>query len=140
MNYSGLATALGLFGLTPESFSMFDGVSNLIDPEMPNFLAYLAKYDKTYPSKDQFVMRFELYKESMETINNFNARETETHTLEANKFADWTKDEKDGLSRYDISLDKNSLQDGQVFYAESSTPVPESINWNELGAVTGIKD
>ena len=59
------------------------------DPEAGlAYLDFLAKYQKTYSSKDEYSTRFENFKKKYSIVKNHNADPNRTFEMEINMFSD----------------------------------------------------
>jgi len=71
----------------PSSTSLY---SIEVTQENVDFAQYLAKYGKSYGTKEEFQFRFEQYKNNMALIAQHNSNNENTFTVGTNKFADYT--------------------------------------------------
>ena len=113
--------------------------------EEMSFEEFLIKYGKEY-SSDEYDMRRDIFEKNVEIINRHNS-EGNSYTLAINEFADVSREEfrssKFGISRPSAreflgSSKKPSSYLGRHEY--SGAPVPDSVDWTTLGAVTAVKD
>lgn len=61
------------------------------------FLKYLAKYGKSYATKEEYSYRKSIFEKTMSTINEHNSANDVTYTLGANLFSDMSEQE---INRY----------------------------------------
>jgi C1A family cysteine protease len=120
-------------------------VAAIAHVEDMSFDEFVAQYGKSY-SEDEYEIRKAIFKENVDIINKRNA-EGHSYTLGINEFADISRHEftanKFGISRPSIreflgSEKKPSSYLGRHEY--SGAPVPDSVDWTKLGAVTAVKD
>jgi C1A family cysteine protease len=91
----------------------------------------MAKYGKSYGTKEEFLFRLDRFKENFIKINSHNGGES--YTLGINKFADYTPEEFNRLLGYRPSV--NNVQSKYLSPANAN-----SVDWRDKGAVTGVKD
>ena len=65
-----------------------------------DFANYLAKYGKSYGTKQEFQFRFEQYQKNLAQVNQLNSQNGNTFVLGANKFTDYTPAEYKKLLGY----------------------------------------
>lgn len=129
----GTVAAVAVLALNqaPASTSLFQVE---INKENLDFANYLAKYGKSYGTKEEFQYRLQQYKKNMAAIAHHNSNNANTFTLAPNKFADYTPAEYKRLLGYK-RVPKNGL------FAELDTEnIPDSVDWRTKGAVTKVKD
>ena len=107
-----------------------------------DFDAFVAKYGKTYSSAEERHMRELVFYNNVKKIDEINSKNL-TYKLQVNSFADMPQEEFSskmlGLmtrSMFEAAPRKNYL--GRHVY--SGAPLPESIDWTGLGAVTAVKN
>lgn len=129
----GTVAAVAVFALNdqPASTSLFQIE---INKENLDFANYLAKFGKSYGTKEEFQFRLQQYKKNMASISHHNSNNENTFVLAPNKFADLTPAEYRRLLGYK-RLPKNG-----AYAALNTANLPESIDWRTQGAVTKVKD
>ncbi|XP_073057663.1 senescence-specific cysteine protease SAG39-like [Primulina eburnea] len=99
---------------------------------------WMHKYGRAYKDKDEKAKRFKIFKKNVEFIENSNSVGTGTYKLGINEFADLENEEfraaRNGYKKFPRK--KSSTP----FRYEGVKDVPESMDWREKGAVTGVKD
>lgn len=110
-----------------------------------SFEDFLLQYGKDY-SGDEFSLRKAIFESNLELINHRNS-EGNSYTLAINEFADISREEfrssKFGIRHHAKreflgEPQKPSSYLGRHKY--SGAPVPDSVDWTTLGAVTAVKD
>ena len=99
------------------------------DPEVEfAFINFLAKYKRSYSSKNEYPNRFENFKRAYLKIKEHNSNPNRTYDLEINKFADKHKSErKFGLTPPVIEKQELTTQSTPNFTAMITS---NNINWN----------
>ena len=64
------------------------------------FINYIAKHQKAYATKDEYHERKEIFKGTMRKVWLHNAKNGSSYKLGINKYADWTKKERQSLLGY----------------------------------------
>jgi len=106
------------------------------DPIYDLFVNWMAHHGKGYKTLEEFVHRFETWKENHESIMTFNSSEGKTSTMGHNKFSDWTKEERKAyLTFHPSDLPKASFT--SVFKTDD---IPDEIDWRTKGAVNDVQD
>lgn len=98
------------------------------------FMKYVAKYGKSYGTKEEFDFRANLFKQSLAKVSMNNARNDVTYRLGLNKFADYTPAE------YQRMLGFKGQKFGQSNIKVLGAPSNAGIDWRQKGAVTPVKD
>jgi KDEL-tailed cysteine endopeptidase len=129
----GVAAVVAVFALTqsPKSNSLY---SNVLTAEDMEFLKYIAKFGKSYGTKEEFEFRAEQFKKNLALLAEENARNENTFTVGINKFADWTPAE------YKRILSYKPTRGVQVEASSYNVSIPSSIDWRTQGAVNPVKD
>jgi len=83
----GAVACAALFAVSqyPAATSLY--TKNDIDME---FINYIAKYGKSYGTKEEFYMRAAQFQRTLGQLSLENSKNDNTFTLGVNKFADWT--------------------------------------------------
>lgn len=98
------------------------------------FIQFLAKYRKTYGTKEEYNYRLSVFAEKYYFIKEENARQSD-YVLGINKFADMNDYEYKQLLGYKPSKNQETVEATEEYEVKSS-----SVNWVTAGAVTGVKD
>ena len=129
----GIAACVAVFALTqsPKTNSLY---SNVLTVEDMEFIKYVAKFGKSYGTKEEFEFRADQFKKNFASLLEENSRNENTFTVGINKFADWTPAEYRRILSYKPTR-------GAMIVAESmNVSIPTSIDWRTEGAVNAIKD
>jgi KDEL-tailed cysteine endopeptidase len=129
----GIAACVAVFALTqsPKSNSLY---SNILTAEDMEFLKYVAKFGKSYGTKEEFEFRADLFKKNLAILSEENSRNENTFTVGINKFADWTPAE------YRRMLSYKPTRGAKLVEETLNVSIPASIDWRTEGAVNPIKD
>jgi C1A family cysteine protease len=130
----GVAATVAVIALSdaPQYTKLFSSMDMKADNfEFANFL---AKYGKSYGTKEEFQFRFEQYMKNMAQIRVANSQNDNTFVLSANKFTDYTPEEYRRLLGY-----QPNYVSGEVRELDTVN-IPASVNWVDQGAVTPVKD
>ncbi|XP_073154185.1 senescence-specific cysteine protease SAG39-like [Henckelia pumila] len=99
---------------------------------------WMRKYGRVYHDTNEKAKRFKIFKKNVEFIERSNSEETRTYKLRINEFADLKNDEfRAARNGYKKFHHKNA---STSFRYEGVKDVPESMDWREKGAVTGVKN
>jgi C1A family cysteine protease len=114
---------------------------------------FVSKYKKSYNSIEEYDLRFEIFTENYEFIQEHNKKaELYGFSVGMNKFADLSDEEFADIYLSEIDVpetyeDDQSENPFNSFMKESATEkairdlqIPDSIDWRLLGAVTRVKD
>jgi hypothetical protein len=99
------------------------------------FMNFVSHHGKSYATRDEFEFRANLFNESFDFVQKWNSDSANTHTVEINKFADWTKDEKKRLLGYKPT--PNAVKNYATF---DLTNLKDNVDWRNRGAVQRVKD
>lgn len=111
------------------------GAASAISQTQFEFMNYVAKYGKVYPTLDEFNMRFQIFSENDAIIKAHNADPTETSVLGHNFLSDYTESEKAKLR----GLKEAPQTNGQKLVHDNSV-LPNAVDWVTAGKVGAIKD
>jgi cathepsin L len=98
------------------------------------FLKYVAKYGKSYGTKEEFEFRADLFKKTLTALSQENSKNENTFRVAVNKFADWTPAE------YRRMLAYKPIRGNVAPVVDTPLSIPTSIDWRTEGAVNPIKD
>lgn len=103
---------------------------------------WMVQHGRTYTLKEEENMRFQIFKDNLNYIENFNNNmRNQTYKLSINEFADLTNEEFLAYyAGYKISPTDVSSKTIKRFKYENLTNIPDRIDWREEGAVTQIKN
>jgi hypothetical protein len=88
---SGVAACVAVYAVNQNQ-----ATTNLFTPmtsEDHSFIAHVAKYGKSYGTKEEFEFRSAVFKQNLAEINMINSENGNTFNVATNKFADWTNAE-----------------------------------------------
>lgn len=95
----------------------------------------MAKFGKSYQTKEEFEKRGINFKKALtEVMNEMSKNENTGFRLSLNKFADWDHEEYKSLLGFKKS---EALRDG-IGKKLPTDALPESIDWREQGAVNPV--
>merc|ERR1719225_1249522 len=97
------------------------------------YINYLAQFNKEVSNADDFNFRHAIFQAVNAYITSHNNTES-SYKLGHNQFSDWTHEEYRSL----LGLREGLQQENVVVFNAENTP--ESVNWVEAGAVTGVKN
>ena len=100
------------------------------------FAAFKTKHTKFYGSQAEQSTRYNIFKDNVDFIDEFNNKENRTFQVAVNTFADMTNGEFRAIY-LGAKMPKRKL--GTIYYSQG-TSVPTSWNWADKGAVTPVKD
>jgi len=127
------ASALTAIGLTMNSSeAAYDPLTKL---DM-DFIKYVAKYNKSYETKQEFAERSDIYKKNMAEVEAINSDPNMTHTAGENHLSDWSLEE---LQRILMKIDQKFLDHDGGYPANTehkprvlaSEFLPKKIDWDE---------
>lgn len=104
----------------------------------------MAEHGKTYNGLREKGKRFEIFKDNLRFISEYNNSKNRTYELELNRFADLTNEEYRAIflgtrsgARRRLVKSKNA---SQRYGSRANEHLPESVDWRKKGAVAPIKD
>jgi len=101
------------------------------------FINYVAQHNKVFKTTEEFNFRKQIFEEADREIEEHNQTNS-TYTLGHNKFSDWTHEEYKVLLGYRPELRTPQYEDlPAAEYVKSNAT---SVDWEEKGAVTPVKD
>ncbi|KAF7822925.1 senescence-specific cysteine protease SAG39-like [Senna tora] len=101
---------------------------------------WMARYDIVYKDSQEKERRFNIFKDNVKYIDDFNNAATKPYKLAVNKFADLTNEEFTASRNRFKGHMCSSITRTSTFKYEEVTAVPSSIDWRQKGAVTPIKN
>ncbi|MBA0880388.1 hypothetical protein Goshw_011080 [Gossypium schwendimanii] len=135
-----LKTKFLIFMLTV-SGALASAMSRILDEAFvaEKYKQWMVEHGRTYEMQEEETMRFQIFKNNLEFIENFNKMGNQTYNLSTNEFADLTNEEfLTNFAGYVFSS-KNVSHKIKRFRYENLINVPDSIDWRKKGAVTEIK-
>ena len=116
-------------------FFLSGAVACHIDDE---FAAFKATFSKVYESKTEEMMRRAIFEKNYHRINEWNIDPAHTHTVGIGMFSD--QHESEIGSRVMQKTVTSTLETCDAQEVNINEDVPEVHNWQQLGAVTPVKD
>ncbi|KAK7605322.1 hypothetical protein V9T40_007180 [Parthenolecanium corni] len=116
---------------------------SFIDFVKEDWNLFKVKFNKTYENAIEENFRMKIFMDNKYRINKHNKRyerEEVSFTLKMNRFGDMLQHEiSRKMNGYRKNLSK-SKRDSIEYRPPFNAPVPDSIDWRKLGAVTPVKD
>ncbi|KAK9051654.1 hypothetical protein SSX86_028282 [Deinandra increscens subsp. villosa] len=98
---------------------------------------WMALHGRVYKDAAEKEMRFKIFMDNLEHIEEFNSKGGKSYKLGLNAFSDMTNEEFQA-SRNGFKVSSHPRTTG--FRYENLTAVPSSMDWRQKGAVTPVKD
>jgi len=108
-----------------------------LDDTDASFVNYMAKYGKTYTTKEEYEMRRSLYASRLQAVSELNSMNGATYTVAINKFSDLTPEEFRVRYLGDLGTPDNTIE-GEP--SSISDTVVEPIDWRNKGIVGPVKN
>ena len=124
------------------SGALASAMSRILDETVlaEKYKQWMVQHGRTYAMKEEENMRFQIFKNNLDYIENFNNMGNQTYKLSINEFADLTNEEfLSHYAGYNIFPSTVSSKTKRFKY-ENLTNVPASMDWRKKGAVTQIKN
>ncbi|XVE51450.1 hypothetical protein DITRI_Ditri02bG0041500 [Diplodiscus trichospermus] len=124
------------------SGALASAMSRILDETIvaEKYKQWMVQHGRTYAMKEEENMRFQIFKNNLDFIENFNKMGNKTYKLSINEFADLTNEEflayYSGYKMFPSTVSSETKQ----FKYENLTNIPDSMDWREKEAVTQIKD
>ena len=115
---------------------------NILDFEMAwKHELWMAKHGRTYKDEAEKARRFEIFKENIKYIEDFNSVGGHKYILGEGPFTDLTAKEfmaiyASGLEEYSPKSLKHEMMEPVLNY----TAPPSSVDWRAKGAVSSVKN
>jgi len=102
------------------------------------FQEFTHKYYKDYNNDDEYQLRYNIFKENVDIIDNHN-KEKHSWTMEINEFTDmtWNEFRNEHITYNELRLWNN---DNTIDYTIDYRNAPDEWDWTEKGAVTPVKN
>jgi len=110
---------------------------SLLDDTDASFANYMAKYGKSYTTKEEYEMRRSLYASRLQAISEINSRNEATYTVAINKFSDLTPEEFRARYLGDLGTPDNSIEGDPSSITYTAV---EPIDWRTKGIVGPVKN
>ena len=118
--------------------------SVMANDDLPSFLSFIKKFDKTYMSMDHLKERFSIYASNLKVIHNHNTCTDSicspiNYTLGETFFTDFSQEE---FKQYhNLQVVKSSLTAGKcTAFKSPNAKIPTSVDWRQQNAVSPVKD
>nr|AAY45871.1 cathepsin L-like cysteine proteinase [Longidorus elongatus] len=119
-------------------------------PYYPVWTNFKLKHAKSYKTKDEELLRFQVFASNHKVIEQHNIEyEAGQHSfaLSLNKFADMTNAEfrqrMNGFklpAKRKLAKSQPLKEDGMIFEMPDNVTIPDSVDWRKEGYVTKVKD
>lgn len=108
------------------------------DIDEMEFLAFVAKYKKSYASDGQLKYRMNVFSDNLKKINAHS--KSSTYQVGINRFADMTDDEFN--TKFTMTHNKQTLPEEDKTYEEQvqSNARPAAFDWNSKGVMQPIQN
>ncbi len=113
----------------------FAGAASAISQSQFDFMQYVSKFGKSYPTLAEFNMRAELFMQRDAIIKEWNSDETATSKMGHNFLSDYTELEKANLRGL-----VGAPMDHDVKFVHDGSAIPNAVNWVTAGKVGAVKD
>ncbi|TNV79062.1 hypothetical protein FGO68_gene11626 [Halteria grandinella] len=129
----GVAACVAVYALTsaPAGKSLY---TNLSSDDL-EYLKYVAKYGKSYGTKEEFEFRGDVFKNTLAALAEVNSQNDNTFRVGVNKFADWTPAEYKRMLAYKPIRGSKTAD-----YSAENVSIPDSVDWRTQGAVNPVQD
>jgi C1A family cysteine protease len=119
--------------------SLFTSIQSYEDENIwKKFTSFQEKFNKVYFNIDEVERRFTIFKNNLKIITTHNSLFNQNFTLGINQFTDLTSDEF--RKQYTTNIDTKVGNYGCTTFTNSTTNVPDYIDWRKKNAVTSVKD
>lgn len=126
----GFAVLAVLVAITTTYFML--APSNVADPMEDQYQQFLAEYRRGYSNSDEYAMRFKIFKDNMQLINEHNEKGL-SYKLGMNQFGDLTHAEYSSFLGYRPI--KNKLP-----AVELDIKMEDSVDWRTKNAVNAVQN
>ena len=110
-----------------------DGIDQL-------FNLYLARYSKSYSTKEEYLQRRAVFERQFNLVQEHNAQNGVSYTLGLNKFSDLTTEEFERNYLGDSGAPEDESADDSIPAPKLSQQQVFPIDWRTKGAVGPVKD
>jgi C1A family cysteine protease len=131
----GIAATVAVYALTSMDAPKATSFNTLTSEDM-EFMKFVAKYGKSYGTKEEYEFRLQQFKTAYSTIQSENSKNGNTFTVGINKFADLTKAEYKKMLGYK----KSTVRTAEVETSNETYTFSDSVDWRTKGAVNKVKD
>ncbi|KAH8274501.1 hypothetical protein KR044_002091, partial [Drosophila immigrans] len=107
------------------------------------FNSFKEIYNKVYKDFSEHDQRKQIFKDNAEFIKQHNQRHAageKSYKMGVNQFSDLLSEEFQAVMLSSINPNGSTTGSNQIFTPSPSVKIPDSIDWREMGAVTGVKD
>jgi len=110
------------------------GSNGVMLEEDYKFMEFVSFHGRSYATKAEFNFRMNIFKNNLKFVQEFNADENNTHTVEINHFSDRTPQEMKKMLGYKPNTNRK--------LNVTHLPVTDvmTVDWTTKGAVTPVKD
>lgn len=138
MKYTTAVVALAAL-LAAASVFQLNKVNSLSQTtvELTAFAQYVKEHGKQYNTPEEYMYRFEIFKERYAEVRDHSQKNGLTYEIELNKFSDLTKEEF-LVKHTGLRINPNAVRN--PVYLEETGLNADSVDWVAAGAVNPIKD
>ncbi|KAJ1415996.1 hypothetical protein B484DRAFT_401281, partial [Ochromonadaceae sp. CCMP2298] len=106
------------------------------------FFEHMGKFKLTFATGAEFIQRLNTFAANFDLIIAHNGDKTNTYTMGLNKFSHLTHSEFLDEVKIGGARAPNLRKNGKLVHAAPAdmSTLPDSIDWSEKGAVTGVKN
>ncbi|MQL68603.1 hypothetical protein Taro_000874 [Colocasia esculenta] len=132
--FSALPGEFSIVGYSKDDLASHDRLIDL-------FESWMARHSKAYESVEEKLRRFELFKDNLLHIDQFNKKKL-SYWLGLNEFADLSHEEFKAayLGLRPPSQERREVSSPGAFRYAGAVDLPKSVDWRKKGAVTPVKN
>jgi C1A family cysteine protease len=111
------------------------GVSDDMSPQEQQFQEYMAEYSKSYPSKEEYNMRFEIFKKHLDFVES---HQSDSFSVAINDMSDWTDEEFARISGASHQKKRSSHRVATGVKVLPTDNLPREVDWRRSDAITAV--
>lgn len=97
------------------------------------FQSFMAEYGKSYPSQEEYDMRFQIFSKNLEFVES---HVSDTFKVGINDMSDWTEEEFGQISGKTHKAHRMPKRVGAGVRILPTDNLPKNLDWRRGGAIT----